>query len=416
MIMRILINHILFLLVLLVPFVPYFGSIDKIGSQWFFLSIVNTTIVVYNFFYFDYASTIRKLLPKYQFIFYLSFACFVVLSIFSTNNLSLSFVDASRIFISFLSILNCYIFLKKYNTKFISLSIVISLILFVELFFSLGVFLDFIIFNDIKLLDYNKLTPTLLGISGNRNVLAFDIVFKSIFVIYSFVKTKSISRYLYLVLLFFSTLLLLLLSSRGGIIIFSFVIIIYLLHTLRTKLYLNFIFLLPIFLSIATTRFLDSNRYNFVSNVSSVGLSDASTTHRIFLYENALDYISRNPFIGCGIGNWKVESLPYWKDRLSGYTIPYHAHNDFLELSTEIGILGGFSYLSIFVSILLIFLFLYIKSNKLEYLIIFLLCLVYFSDASINFPLERALSQVNFIVLLSLSLFITKKNIHEEVI
>ena len=190
----------------------------------------------------------------------------------------------------------------------------------------------------------------------------------------------------------------------------------FLFYTLRSKLYLKLVFLFPLLCALVSVSYLNANRYNIAAKVSSVGLSDESTTHRIFLYENALDYISHNPFIGCGIGNWKVESLPYWKDRLSGYTIPYHAHNDFLELSTEIGILGGLSYLSMFVSILLVFLFLYIKSNKLEYLVIFSLCAVYFFDASINFPLERALSQVNFIVLLSLSLFITKKNIYEEVI
>ena len=412
--MRNSINQTLLLLLLLVPFVPYFGSIDKIGSQWFFLSIVNLIIVVYNFFYFDYISTIRNLLSKYHFIFYLSFLCFVLLSFLTSNNISLSVVDGSRIIITFLSIINFYIFLKKYNVKLIALSKLISVILFIELFFSLRVLLDFIIFNDIQLLDYNKLTPTLLGISGNRNVLAFDLVFKLIFVFYAYIKTKSIDKYLYLILFFLTAVLLFLLSSRGALIIFIFVSMLFLFYTLRSKLYLKLFFLFPLLCALVSVSYLNANRYNIAAKVSSVGLSDESTTHRIFLYENALDYISHNPFIGCGIGNWKVESLPYWKDRLSGYTIPYHAHNDFLELSTEIGLLGGISYLFIFISILFTFFILYIKSNKLEHLTIFSLCAVYFFDASINFPLERALSQVNFILLVSLSLFLTKIKLYEK--
>ena len=29
---------------------------------------------------------------------------------------------------------------------------------------------------------------------------------------------------------------------------------------------------------------------------------------------------------------------------MTGYVVPYHAHNDFLELTVEIGILGGLAY------------------------------------------------------------------------
>ena len=142
-----------------------------------------------------------------------------------------------------------------------------------------------------------------------------------------------------------------------------------------------------------------------------MGLSDESTSHRLFLYQNAIDYISQNPFIGCGIGNWKVESLPYWKDRLSGYTIPYHAHNDFLELSTELGLIGGLSYLLSF-----IFLFSYLIKNILtnKYsMLVFMILLVYFIDAFFNFPLERFNMQIYFVIIFIFSFLISKLNSNE---
>ena len=54
------------------------------------------------------------------------------------------------------------------------------------------------------------------------------------------------------------------------------------------------------------------------------------------------------PILGIGVGNWKIKSIQYAGDSVVGYTVPYHAHNDFLQIFAEIGIIGGLAYLMIY--------------------------------------------------------------------
>ena len=415
--MRVKINILLFSLILLVPFVPYFGTIDKIGSQWFYLSIINLCIVFYNFFHFDYLKNLKKLFNYPQFFSYSLFFLFCVLSLFYSNNLSLSLVEISRIIITIFSVINIYIFLSHHKLDLVSFSKLISIVLFIEVLISFIPLIDFLWHNDLSTLDFNKLQISLLGVSGNRNVLSFDLVFKLIFVIYLFFRSNIFYKILSFLLIFSTTTLLSLLSSRAVLFCLLLVTIILIVHLFLSKSnYKSFVFIIPIFLSFSITSLLDSNRFNPVSKVSSVGLSDDSTTHRLFLYDNAIDFIYKNPFIGCGIGNWKVESLPYWKNRLSGYTIPYHAHNDFLEIATETGFFGGLFYLLFFLIILCHFFLSYYKTRHLDKLIVFILCFVYLLDANFNFPMERALSQVNLIILFTLSLLLFQKKPYEKTI
>ena len=55
--------------------------------------------------------------------------------------------------------------------------------------------------------------------------------------------------------------------------------------------------------------------------------------------------ISKNPLLGLGIGNWKFKSIEYDGKNMMEYTVPFYAHNDFLQIGAEIGILGLAFYL-----------------------------------------------------------------------
>ena len=46
----------------------------------------------------------------------------------------------------------------------------------------------------------------------------------------------------------------------------------------------------------------------------------------------------QNPILGIGMGNWQLESIKADRENIQSYIIPYHVHNDFLELAAEIGI------------------------------------------------------------------------------
>ena len=82
------------------------------------------------------------------------------------------------------------------------------------------------------------------------------------------------------------------------------------------------------------------------------------------------------------------------------YTVPYHVHNDFLELTAEMGIVGALLYFGIFFWIFyLIFNTIkskIYKSNGVFYIIIigFMSCLVYLADSFLNFPFTRPLIQI----------------------
>ena len=70
---------------------------------------------------------------------------------------------------------------------------------------------------------------------------------------------------------------------------------------------------------------------------------DRSASERIRFYSGAIKYISSNPILGCGIGNWRIMSIKYDAENMFSYIVPYFAHNDFIEIFAETGILGFFS-------------------------------------------------------------------------
>jgi len=101
-----------------------------------------------------------------------------------------------------------------------------------------------------------------------------------------------------------------------------------------------------------------------------------------------------NPIFGTGIGNWKFESINYDRLQIDGYIVPYHAHSDFIQLGAELGFIGFFLYVFIFLSAIY-FVYHIIFKSKIEIqdkLFSFLLIIslgVYLIDANLNFPIAR---------------------------
>lgn len=406
-------KYIILLLFLVIGFIPYFGVIDIIGSQWLYLSILNILLLIFTFKSFNFSS-FKAILNFKPILLYSFFILLCFISIFYSNNYTISLVDFSRIIVTFLSISILIFYFSFSELDLIKISSLISVVLFFEVLYSFYPLIDYLIDNDFNTIDFNSVPKALKGVAGNKNVMAANVAFKLPFVIYLIFNIKSYFKYIFSFIFFLSLLDVFLLSSRAVLISSSFVLLFFIFHFLRNFTFKSSGILIPFFLpiiSIFTIIYYSSNidSINLESKVSSISTSDTSTNQRLTLYENAIDYISKNPIVGCGLGNWKVESLPYWRSKLTGYTIPYHAHNDFLELTTEIGIIGGIFYLSIFLFILYIS-FLLVTKNKLSGIMLLSLFSVYFIDACLNFPLERALSQVNFILLIILSYFLYAKN------
>ena len=93
---------------------------------------------------------------------------------------------------------------------------------------------------------------------------------------------------------------------------------------------------------------------NIVNRISSLNAlvddekqKDGSLTQRVNFYSQAAKFILKNPIFGTGLGNWKIKSIDTNKENIIGYMVPYHVHNDYLEIATEIGLVGLFIYLAI---------------------------------------------------------------------
>ena len=157
------------------------------------------------------------------------------------------------------------------------------------------------------------------------------------------------------------------------------------------------------------------NDLNTSERISTINFTNESSSQRFFLWENAIDYISQNPFIGCGIGNWKVESAAYWGSYGNKYLVPFHAHNDFLEFSTELGIIGGLTYFILFFLIIYKSFISYFKSKDFKFLILFSSFVALFVDSFLNFPFERPLIQVMFLLLLALNIHYDYSNDSKKV-
>ena len=115
--------------------------------------------------------------------------------------------------------------------------------------------------------------------------------------------------------------------------------------------------------------------------------------------------------LGIGIGNWKVESIKYDAKYTTGYRIPFHAHNDFLQIASESGIFA-----SIFFILFLIYPFYVFIRDKiymtidLKYFCVLLMMVVYILDTLINFPISRPISHM-FLIFVSVTLiFLANKN------
>ena len=142
-----------------------------------------------------------------------------------------------------------------------------------------------------------------------------------------------------------------------------------------------------------------ANKGTITDTVGRIAFTEESSNGRFQYWGDALDYVLKNPILASGLGNWKIASISEGKEHINGYTVPYHAHNDFIHVFTETGIPGGLTYLSIFACLTLyLFLLLYRKYKaqgilELQYFFLLLPLIVYGIDAGLNFPVARPLMQ-----------------------
>ena len=400
----------LYALLLLASTIPPFDAADVVHPQWLYLGLFTIIAIGITYSYVDLEGIINPLKSKYVKLFG-AFSLICLLSIIFSENKAESLLVFSRVLNIFFLLYISNVLLSKIEKPFTTVTYMVVSLLIYELYLIYDVFFE--IQNYTK---YDFSYASLLkGNTGNKNIASASIMCKIPFVIYLLhsIKNDLIKLLLY-VLMIISVYAIIVIGSRATLLSGSALIIILLIYYFTEKksvvnkiknaslLLSSLVFAIIISnFTIGETSSLE-NRVDTIANYS----EDYSAQSRLRYYSHGLEHLINNPIIGCGIGNWKLKSIFYDKEGMSNYIVPYNLHNDFLEVGTETGLIGMLIYLSMFVLFFRQTLYEALIKRNLEYGFV-LICLggsmvIYFIDANLNFPMQRVIMTVHFVVLFSL--------------
>lgn len=406
----------IFLLYLLIGFVPNWQAVDRIAPQWLIMNLANILSISYIVYYRkSFSHSLQTFFNSRITILYLFFIVWAALSYFYSINRTEQLVNISRQFNVFVMFGSMFILLSVLKSKFQFFSWVFTVFLGIEIFY--------------VLLDAHQMILTggyissgaLKGITGNRNITAFSLAIKLPFVYFLLTQVnKSIYKLLLSIVLFSTFFGLLMIQSRASYLATGFGIISFiggfLFLEIKNKEKLKFnlqpLILLVIGLTAAITinqTVLKDKGADALSRAASIGqiTTDDSIKARLRYYSDVLDQMISNPIFGVGLGNWKLKSIDYEKYDIEGYKVPYHAHSDFLQLGAELGFIGVFSYISLFIFLLIngvkIFLNRYELIDKRLFIFLMIVSLgIYSVDSSLNFPIARPQVLIVWTFLLSI--------------
>ena len=163
--------------------------------------------------------------------------------------------------------------------------------------------------------------------------------------------------------------------------------------------------ILVLILFLAVITYFNADKFNRLFNVD-------SAFERISMWENTLKIIHDHFLKGIGAGNWQIYFPENGLDKFpeiavrNGMTTFQRPHNDFLWVFSELGILGIYTYLSLFFTILMYSIRLLIVTvNRQEiWLYSSLLAAVigYVFIAFVDFPFERIEHQIFLFLIFSI--------------
>jgi len=421
-------KYVLIILYIITGSLPNFSAIDILAPQWIYLGSINLLTCIYLLFFNNtYTSSLSKLFSSFYIYVYIFYFIWNLFSYFYAVNPVETIINLPRLGNTFFAIFFCFLLISGLREKINFISITFFLFLFAEMVS--------------YYYDLSEVYPkeglrviAIKGFAGNKNITAASIAFKIPFALYILLSYKNkILKTLSYVILTLGIFAISLIQARAAIlstIIVLIITIIFLIYSLlrssqSTKLSVKKIFLLisPYLIAYTTNMFATSmasdksrQKVNIADTLAKISFTEQSSNGRFDYWKDAWDYIKENPIFASGLGNWKIESIDKGKEHISGYTVPYHAHNDFIHVFAETGILGGVCYLTLFI-LILYYLFRICEVNfksrdNLEFKYFFLLLpiIVYGIDALLNFPVARPLMQSSLAIYLGLVLALYTKN------
>ena len=393
-------------------------SWDRVIPQFLFLGILNTLSFAHLLRNNLLLLSISYALKEKIIICYSLFIATCFVSIFFAANFSESIIVFSKYLTYLFSFIAIYSISKSIGKIFLQCFMFFSVsALFIE---SSSILYNAI---DLVLIDgqtFKRDNFMLRTFTGNINIAANSIVSK-IMVVYLIIYTYKDKGLIYLsyAILFIAFSALFILLTRSAFLslgLLTLVMISFNYKKIITRS-LPLIVILSIgYFSVNLT--LNTENPNEISSrIGSIGINtqDDSINERLGYYSDAVKSIMQYPVFGIGLGNWKIKSIEYAGNSVTGYIVPYHTHNDFLQLSAEIGVIGGVLYLLIY----LIPIFQTVK--KLRDGVLDNLSLVYFLiisailiDSMLNFPIARPVNHIFLLFTLVAMLQTSKTDLNNE--
>lgn len=387
---------------LCIGFVPNWGAVDKIAPQWLGLSILNLASLVVLLSNPSYFSVpIGKVVRTGISLFYLGFFTWAALSYFYAINPTEVVVNLARQANTVFMYLHLSLFVYGLKDKIKWVSWTLVLILGIEIY---AILVEAYQMSQTP----QGITPgALKGVTANRNIGAFSMAIKIPFAL--FILHFATKRWVQIgmsVLIFATLFGLSLISSRASYVAVLLISLLYLglvgFQYYQKRKWKQLIpainIVLPLLLAVLLNQVVlsGSRTVNALERASTISVStnDGSVNQRLRYYEDVLTHMLANPILGTGLGNWKLMSIDYDKNDIRGYVVPYHAHSDFIQLGAELGFIGFFLYLGVFLfAAFTIFKILFSNriSEQEKFFVFFLLMAlgVYSIDANLNFPIAR---------------------------
>lgn len=413
-------DYVLYLFIVILLIIDYIpnNSGALIGSiQFLYLSALNLLIGIY--FYINsrlIASSIISLLKRsYITIAYLIFLVLCALSYVVAKNTSLVLLRITELVITFCLFINFSVLLKDKLDLLYKIIFIIAISAFLQSGLALYKFSQVSRFISIT----NALS-NFSGNTGNINIFAASLTIKVPFLLLGITHFKSIKKNFLVFTLFFVSTAIFLTGARTSLLNLFIIVTFYILYYLKinsftkSSLIKTLVIILPIIIALFVSnrsfeKSKDNDRYKSVeSRLTQINANDASAQARLTYWRNSLKISQKNPLLGVGLGNYRIESLPYERISENEFVVSLDSHNDFLEILAETGILNAIIYFSLFVYILFINIKRIVKSkdnnrNTVAILTIMLL-IVYGGDAFFNFPMYRPTMLIFFSLILALTI------------
>ena len=407
-----LISAIITVLYLLVHFVSDFGGADVMGAQWLYTSTLDLIVLVYIFINRTIYKEAIAAIFNYKFTLLFSFlVLWAIGSYFYAINPTETLVTLARLISTYLIFIQVSILFYNKDLKYI-FNIVSFAIAFLLLWDSFYILKGFS--RNIETMDLDANIVSLSGNHGNKNVMAASLLIKFPFVLWLIINHKSFIKILNIGVLFFGVVALFIMNTRSTYVGLG---IIFLIYAISTSIFVGITnkskaaiqvayFLGPIIVGFFVANLLLANAvelqgyqggYGTVTKRAGDITIQSEQGSRIHLWKGAIDYATKHPLVGAGYGNWKLASIPYEKEFTNDLFVPYHCHNDFIEMFADLGIIGGIAFGLMFLLVPIVTIIIWRKKEfkpyQLTATISFMAVTCYAVDAFLNFPAERTAMQ-----------------------